>query len=212
MDSYREKVALNISFKLRLIILVKLQAKLFDSPFTVSLRRYKGGWPSATQDTEPEKAVDFQPVQWRHLMDLTDFIDWAVKENQTVRRHLGFNLYVITSEKFVVFREFRKNHFTQKLQSTGMNIAINHEQWHRLKDLIESVANTHFPEVTAVNLCNHFNQDSFFGCPCCNPEGRMADWYGDYTATCNYNPPAKKVKAASDTQGVDEPDSFKNYQ
>lgn len=173
---YRQKLSLNITHKVRLVILTD------PLSFMMSLRRYEGGVTPITSQTEPKKCVDMIPVQFAKLMDVADFIDRSIEKKESVRRHLGHNLYLMADESFVVFRELRLNHMLGKLQSTGKTIALNHQQWARLRSTFADIRLTYHPEVNNCQLCNHTSSEDIEYCDECCPPGVMSDWYGDFSS------------------------------
>ena len=127
-----------------------------------------------------KKGVALDLKNWRKLTrNFCQSVDDAIeqyKENREVDlvKHLGSNLRVTLRNSYPVVHIRRWFLPTDKAEylPTKKGVALNFDQWEKLKDAMSYVETLIGSEMDDVDMCDvlHQNQEEAFMCPDCNPE------------------------------------------
>ena len=136
-----------------------------------------------------EHEVPLQANQYRQLKrnkeEMTEKLI-RLKENKYVdyKRHLGDNCFFYSKSPYqcVQVRYFHESDANDEtdandgLQPTMKGISLKFEQWFRLSDIFELIEVLH-PEIGVRDIClySHENQEDYFECSICCPNGKNSD-------------------------------------
>jgi Transcriptional Coactivator p15 (PC4) len=121
------------------------------------------------------KSVILPAKRWAALVASEPLIDDSVhsllaKQYVKFNTHIGGGIFVSVTTGFacVDIREFYWNKEKQTALPTKHGIAMNMQQWPRLKE-INQLIQEHFPKLAKIELCNHQTIDELFNCIECQP-------------------------------------------
>jgi len=121
------------------------------------------------------KSIILPAKRWAALLACESLIDTNVhslqaKQYVKFNTHIGGGIFVSITTGFacVDIREFYWNREKQMVLPTKHGIAMNMQQWPRLKE-INLLIKEYFPNLAKTEVCNHLTLDTLLNCIECHP-------------------------------------------
>ncbi|XP_069109811.1 uncharacterized protein [Argopecten irradians] len=162
---------------------VYVVANMFRGETLIHIRTYGKREDGTTFPTK--KGIALNPTRWKRLVDrcsgtIDDTIEKVKKgELVDIKLHLGGNLYVSINSGYGcvnIRRWYMPKDEDGGLVPTRQGIALNFEQWDKLKDCMLLLPDFIGDELDDVRLCEdtHHNQMEMIECFDCNPSQNIS--------------------------------------
>ncbi|OOZ21456.1 hypothetical protein BOW31_12665 [Solemya velum gill symbiont] len=148
---------------------VYLVSKPFGDCLLIHVRLYEN------VNVPTKKGLALTLSRWKTLTQVFDDVDSHLQRGDTTifDRHLGGNYYVSVKDDRI---DLRKWYMADDgdLRATRKGINLSCEQWHELKENARELNRLLCEELDRVVECFHQNQETFYDCAECCPNGALA--------------------------------------
>jgi hypothetical protein len=133
-------------------------------------------WDLGEKKTIPtKKGISLTLHQIKSLSDKFDCLDEALSQNEELKCHLGYNVFVSVQKDnpCVDIRRYWKPPNHDESVPTKKGLCLRPEEYKNLKSRWQDIENS-LPELETFVLCydrdNHLNQIGMLRCTACNPD------------------------------------------
>lgn len=144
---------------------VYLSCKPFRDQLYVHVRRYDGKFPTKT-------GVGIGLSRWKTLNEHFDEVNRHLDVQTRFDRHLGGNYYVTVDNDVVDLRKWWMAD-DGVLKPSYKGITLSKDQWSRLLQQSVELNKLLVEELDSVVKCIHQDQEGFFACRECCPDGLL---------------------------------------